>query len=257
MNNGWIALHRKLLDWEWWDDHNTTRLFLYLLLKANHEDKRWKGVLVKRGQLITGLHSLKKATGISVQSLRTSLDRLISTNEITKQSTSKFTLITICRYGDYQDKDSKVTKQSTGKLTNDQQATNKQLTTNNNYNNITIKQNKNISIKTDMELKVRFFESFWAMYPRKISKLKSKEKYLKILKSNKTPEKIHITILEGLKRHLPIWEKTETKFIPHATTWLNGERWNDDVNEKIQSKPKRQNYFMGEEETKEALKDLF
>ena len=43
MNIGWISLHRKTLEWEWFDDHNTFRIFVTLLLIANHKDKKWKG----------------------------------------------------------------------------------------------------------------------------------------------------------------------------------------------------------------------
>ena len=39
---GRAKLHRQLLDWEWREDHNTTRVFIYLLLKVNYEDKKWK-----------------------------------------------------------------------------------------------------------------------------------------------------------------------------------------------------------------------
>ena len=50
---GWIKLHRKILDWEWYDDINTKVLFLHLLLTANHEEQKWRGKIIERGQLIT------------------------------------------------------------------------------------------------------------------------------------------------------------------------------------------------------------
>lgn len=153
MDKGWIALHRKLLDWEWWDDHNTTRIFIYLLLKANHKDKKWKGIPVKRGQLITGLSTLHKVTGISVQSIRTSLKRLKSTGEITDKSTNQYRLITICRYDDYQNIGNQVTSQVTGKPTINQQSTNNQLTTNNNVNNVNNVNNKYRGKKKDKKFK--------------------------------------------------------------------------------------------------------
>ena len=36
---GYIQIHRKILEWEWFDDHNTFRLFMYLLLKATNEQQ--------------------------------------------------------------------------------------------------------------------------------------------------------------------------------------------------------------------------
>ena len=50
---GWIKIHRQLLDWEWYDDINVTRLFLHILLKANHKSKNYKGEIVKVGEHLT------------------------------------------------------------------------------------------------------------------------------------------------------------------------------------------------------------
>ena len=138
IDNGWIKLHRKLLDWEWMQEPNTFTLFIFLILSANHEDRKWKGIEIKRGQLIAGLKSLNERTKISIQSLRTSLSRLEETGEITKKSTSKYTVITINNYDTYQITDSEINKPST----NHQQAINKQSTTNNNRKNGRIEEKK-------------------------------------------------------------------------------------------------------------------
>jgi hypothetical protein len=62
--------------------------------------------------------------------------KLKSTNEITSKSTNKYTIITVVKWEEYQLLCEKSTNKSTSKLTNDQQTTNKQLTTDNKYNNI-------------------------------------------------------------------------------------------------------------------------
>ena len=124
--NGWIKLHYKFLKWEWSNDPNMVALFLHLLLKANYQGRNWRGQDIKRGELITGLHSLSAETGISLQSLRTCLKRLKSTNEITIKSTNKYSVICIRNYNKYQHEP---TSKLTSKLTNNQQTTNKQLTT--------------------------------------------------------------------------------------------------------------------------------
>jgi hypothetical protein len=128
---GFIVLHRKLLEWEWADDPLTGWLWVHLLLRANHEDKKWRGIVIKRGQLVTGLEELACQTGLSIQQVRTRLDRLIKCGCITKQSSNKYTIITICKYSDYQDLPEENNKQ----ITNKQQTNNKQITTNNNDNN--------------------------------------------------------------------------------------------------------------------------
>lgn len=120
------------MEWEWYQDSNTMRVFLHLLLDANHKQKKWQGVDVKPGQTITSYEAISNKTGISVQSVRTSIKRLKSTGELTSESTNRFTLITIVNWASYQSDDCKLTSQSTGELTINQQATNKQLTTNKN-----------------------------------------------------------------------------------------------------------------------------
>lgn len=132
----WISLHRKLKNWEWYKDINTKTLFLHLLLVANYKDNLWKGILVKRGQRLTSLGNLADETGLTIQQTRTAIKRLKSTGEITVETTSKYSLITIEKYDFYQKNNSKVTKKITSEITINQQATNKQVTTNNKDNNI-------------------------------------------------------------------------------------------------------------------------
>ena len=132
--DGWISLHRKFIEWEWFSDNNMVKLFIYLLLKCNHSASTWKGVSVDRGQLITGLDKLSNDTKISIQTLRTCLSRLEKTQEINMQVTNKYRIITICNYDSYQDSQQATNKHTNKQLTSNQQTTNKQLTANNNDN---------------------------------------------------------------------------------------------------------------------------
>lgn len=114
--DGWIKIHRKMLNWEWYDDINTKVLFLHLLLKANHKEKRWRGTIIERGQLITSLEHLAKETKLTVKQVRTSLNKLKMTCEVATKGTNKFTLITIEKYSDYQ-----VNKNEKGKQEDEQE----------------------------------------------------------------------------------------------------------------------------------------
>ena len=125
-------MHRSLLSWGWWDDANTTRLWLYILLTANHKQKEWHGVTIKAGQLLTGRKALSEATGLSEQNIRTSLKKLESTGEITTKSTNKYTLITIVKWAQFQVTGGGANQQ----LTNNQPTTNQQVTTNKNIKNV-------------------------------------------------------------------------------------------------------------------------
>lgn len=157
--DGWIKLYRKLAEWEWYQDSSMVHLYIHILIHANFEEKIWRGVNVERGQLITGLQSLNFATGISIQSLRTCLNRLIKTNEIVVKSTNRFTIITVCKYEDYQVSENDTNKQTT----NEQQTTNNQSTTTKNIKNL--KKEKNNIINSIESLK-KSIEPFVEKYGR-------------------------------------------------------------------------------------------
>ena len=98
---GWVKIHRELLQWEWFGKPEMVQLFLYLLLKANCEEKQWQGITIMRGQLITTNSAIRKDLQLSEQQIRTIIKRLISTGEITYKSTNKYVIITICNYDSY------------------------------------------------------------------------------------------------------------------------------------------------------------
>lgn len=124
--NGFVKIHRGILDWEWWDDINTFRLFMTILLLANWKEKKWHGKVIPRGSLWTSLPSLAQKSGLSVQQTRTALAKLKSTGEITDEPTGEGRLVTVVNYGLYQDIDNLPTGKSTDDSTGNQQAINTQ-----------------------------------------------------------------------------------------------------------------------------------
>jgi hypothetical protein len=125
--SGWIKLHRQILEWEWYSDNNCFRVFLHLILKANHKEKRYKGIELNSGQIITSRDILAKETGLSSQQIRTALNKLISTNEITSVTSSQGTILQVVNYEKYQ--------LSTNEITNEQPTSNQRVTTNNKEKN--------------------------------------------------------------------------------------------------------------------------
>jgi biotin operon repressor len=125
--NGWIKLHRQILEWEWYEDINCFRLFTHLLLKANHKEKRYKGIVVKAGQIVTSRDLLAQETGLSSQQVRTAITKLKSTNEITSVTSSQGTIIEVVNYEKYQ--------LSTNEITEEQPTSNQRVTTNKNDKN--------------------------------------------------------------------------------------------------------------------------
>lgn len=89
-------------------------------------------------------------------------------------------------------------------------------------------------IDKEIDTKETMFNEFWELYPRKINKKKSRTAYERISKVN------HDLIIEDLTERVQTeeWLKDNGKFIPHPTTYLNGERWFDEMGTKPQFKPK-------------------
>jgi DNA replication protein DnaC len=71
------------------------------------------------------------------------------------------------------------------------------------------------------------FETFWKLYPRKTAKDNARKAFAKI---NPNAELL-AEIMASLAKHATCqaWLKDDGQFIPHAATWLNGKRWNDEV----------------------------
>ena len=121
MNNTFIKLSRKIQSWRWYQDANTMRVFIHILLNANVYDHDFENITVKRGQWVTSVSKISEQLNISTRSIRTALNHLKSTNEVAIKTTPKYSIITVKNYNQYQ----KVTKCSTiNRQTDDKQVTN-------------------------------------------------------------------------------------------------------------------------------------
>ena len=131
---GWIKIHRQLLEWEWYDNINVTRLFLHILLKANHKSKNYKGELIQIGEHLTSREILANETGLTIRQVRTALTKLKTTNEVTIKSSSQGTKIQVVNYEKYQ--------VTTNEVTAKRPASDQQATSNKNDKNEKKKKNK-------------------------------------------------------------------------------------------------------------------
>ena len=102
MAEAFIKLYKKMLDWEWYRDVNTKVLFIHCLLKANWKDTRWQGIDIKAGQFVTSLQSIADETNLSVKEVRTALKHLERTGEVANKSYTKFRVITVNNWNEYQ-----------------------------------------------------------------------------------------------------------------------------------------------------------
>jgi hypothetical protein len=140
-----IKIHRQIDDRWRRDDPNTFSLFMYLLTTSNTEDKEYRWQKILRWETITGYQSLSKKLGMSVRSVRTSLNHLKTTGEVTIKTTNKFSVISVVWFDKYQVQENKPTSKTTSKPTNNWQATDKQLTAPKEYKNIIIQEDNNYS----------------------------------------------------------------------------------------------------------------
>ena len=148
---GFIKLFRQILDWEWYDDLPTCRLFIHLLLKANYAERNWHGQTIERGSCITSYATLASETGLSQEQIKRALKNLTKTGEIKRIATNKNTVICVVKYADFQGFGFEYNEQTTSKeqaenkqKTNEQQTNNKQTTTNKEIKNKRNKESKNI-----------------------------------------------------------------------------------------------------------------
>lgn len=98
---GYVKISRGILQWEWYKDVNTCKLFLHMLLIANWSDGRSQGVEVPRGSFISSYQKLAAETGLSLQNVRTAVKHLKSTHDLTVKQHGKNSVFTVNNYSLY------------------------------------------------------------------------------------------------------------------------------------------------------------
>ena len=132
MNNGWIKLHRKMLDNPVvFKDADHVAVWVYLLLEATHKDYRTllggKPITLKPGQLITGRKKIANILRINEHKVERVLNLLKSEHQIEQQGTSRGSLITIVHWDEYQNFEQQDEQQvSNSRATSEQQVSTKQ-----------------------------------------------------------------------------------------------------------------------------------
>ena len=213
MNNGWIKLHRSVMDHPDYLAEPFTKMqaWLDLLLLANHKQGRLyvrgNQVDVKRGQVGWSEVELAKRWGWSKNKLRRFVSRLVSNQQVDQQKSFVMNLITIKNYELYQQNEP-ADETAGGPAERQQKDTNK-------------KNKKNKKNNTQA------FEAFWKAYPKKKNKGQAEKAF----------EKVGVGIdvlLEAVKKgeKTPEWEKEGGKYIPYPATWLNAKGWKDEDNAK-------------------------
>ena len=158
--NGFVKLHRKMIEWGWYSDCVVKDVFIHILMVATFKPTKYLGHDLNPGQAVIGRKKLAKELGFTEQQVRTALKKLESTGEISLFSTNKFTIATVENWEFYQGGDDEDNQQSTNN-----QPTNNQQITNNQPHLKNVKKDKNVkNVKKDIyigvpdELKTAFME---------------------------------------------------------------------------------------------------
>ena len=143
MSNGWIKLHRKMLDNPVvFKDADHVAIWIYLLLEATHVDYPTlfggKKVVLKPGQLVTGRKKISERTGVDEYKVMRVLKCFETEHQIAQQKERYGTLISILAWDEYQD----TAQQNAQQLHNDCTTTAQQLHTKQEHKNIRTQEHK-------------------------------------------------------------------------------------------------------------------
>lgn len=239
-DKGFIALYRDILDhWIWTEKpFDRPRAWIDLLLTVNYADKEFmfngKITTVKRGSIITSISKLSGRWEWSTTKVSNFLNLLEKQGMISQKRTSKNTVITIDNYAFWQDIEF---EKNIRKTSEKEQKNNRAITEQKQKNNRKIQLNQvnqdkpsrtkiNQVNKLDQNKVDVCFDEFWKAYPRKVGKGKARNSFVKINPSQKLYEKMMTAL--SMQKVSEQWTKDGGQFIPHPTTWLNQERWEDE-----------------------------
>lgn len=198
----------KIDDFEWSNNPHVFYVFFKLLFKASYKDKRWEGVDIKRGQLVTGRAALSKELNLSEQVVRTCLDKLTKSGYINQQSTNRYTIITICNYDSWQTLPKTNNQQLTSETTNNQPTDNHNI---NKENKDNIEEEGTKVPKKKVEYPDEYEKDF-ALYQRKGSKKKGYERWSTLTEEEK----------ESMRRHIPYYmQSNELRFLKDFEGYIN------------------------------------
>jgi len=254
LNGGWVRLYRKTLESAVFQNPVMLKIWIWCLLKANHEGRSvfvrtGRGetlVNLQPGQFIFGRNSASKELSLPASTIRNKITQLEKMGNLSIHVDRHYSIVFISRWKEYQpdnwtgkgqakDRQTQNLGQATGQAISDEKTENqdKQLDRQKNEHRQKVDTNNNTRIYIAKAIcsNDESFVRFWQAYPRKIGKKTAKQKFDSILKKTKDQDALLETIFSAIdiQKHSEQWQKDGGQFIPHPTTWLNQERWNDEI----------------------------
>ena len=244
---GYVKIYRRLKEWEWYSDANTARVYLHILLSANHRDSRHCGEIIKKGSFFTSYECIAGELRLSVKSVRTALKHLKDTGEIEVRTARRGTVITVKKWDIYQcgendagtesdivydhlDTLTAGNGQAKGTQRSDKgQAKGRLGATNKNikkerieeiYTPLTPQEGEGASVHNQR------FEIWWKAYPKKVAKQYALKAWNRIKPDKALFEKMLKALRE--QKQSEQWRRDNGKYIPNPATWLNGGYWDNE-----------------------------
>lgn len=237
-NNGWIKIHRKIMDNCIYKDAHLLHLFIHCLLKANHKANKFlfndKEMIIERGQFITGRLQLAEDLNVNSSLVYRKLKILENLKIVNIKSNNKFSLVTVLKYNTYQDLITTNEQQieqpaNNQRTTNEQQAnTNKKDKNDNKEKKIKIIDSANIplvNLKNNIQNNTEYtteelFEYIWQEYPKRDGKKSSLRNFNATIKN----ENDFLDLCKSVNNYLHT-DTVRKGYIKNGSTFFNN--WKD------------------------------
>jgi hypothetical protein len=220
MHRGYIKLWRKTLDSDVWDNPHVFRIWCWCLMKATYKPiiqmVGYQSIPLLPGQFIFGRKKCSSETKVSEKQVRTCLQALKTANRIAIKTASKFSVVSIINWDDYQSQEDTMGHQ------NGQQKGHEGASKGPAKGHKQEVKNKRKEI-----IYTEDFEIFWKEYPKHVKKIVAFSEWEKIDTSNGTIQKI----MNGLKdwKNSQQWNDSDGKYIPDPERFLKNRRWEDEI----------------------------
>lgn len=116
MNKGHFPIFRKIFNSDLWGHKVARDVFIYILGHIAHYPTKvcasYGCVELKPGQMVTGIHRLAEDNLFTPREIRTSLNYLQSTSRIARETTNKYSIITVINWEHYRDAQTSTDKQN-------------------------------------------------------------------------------------------------------------------------------------------------
>jgi DNA replication protein DnaD len=145
---GWVSVHRKVMNNPVWQNPNLLKLWMYCLFKASHAEHKTlvgnQSIKLQRGQFVTGRNALSEDLNkgvkpdlmLSGKTWERYMKNLEKWKMLSIKVTNKYSLVTIVNYEHYQGGSRGFVQQHDHQLSSSCPATVQQLSTNNNGINV-------------------------------------------------------------------------------------------------------------------------